>query len=298
MVTNVSATKICSACGGVGMCVVSAPRPDYVERCPSCGSAFFHSGMENVSSENDVYNVDANYQRYLETSNESSLTQRYGETLTHLRSMLPTVDDPKLFDIGAGGGDFLAIARSRGFRIAGNEVSKPAIDECRSRHGIELDAELDLLNLARGQGAYDVVTMWCVLAHVDDPDELLRGARALLRPGGILFLSTPRYCAIDAFGLALRRLTAGRYRRVFDRRINHFHRRQYSHRGIRAYLKAEKFAPISIRPAIGYGLYMAEYLRSIGFPDFVARPVGWALDIFVRAGLLPRNILNVYARAL
>ncbi len=294
---NVIATDCCPACGSVGMSVLSSPRPQFVERCPSCGSAFYHSGAAGAVSHNDAYNVDANYQRYLETSNESSMRRRYEETLRRLRSRLRDVEQPHLFDIGAGGGDFLALARSRGFRIAGNEVSRPAIDECRTRHGIDLVLSDDLLALASEAPKYDAATMWCVIAHVDDPDELLSGARALLRPGGILFLSTPRYCIIDRVALLLRRATGDRYRRLFDRRINHFHRRQYTRRGMEELLRRHDFAPESVRPTVGYGLHMAEYLRSLGLPEVVARPIGATLDLAVRAGFLPRNILSVYARA-
>ena len=79
------------------------------------------------------------------------------------------------------------MAKDRGFRVAGNEVSPPAIDECRARHDIELVLGDDLRALAKDRRDFDAVTMWCVIAHVDEPDGLLRGARALLRPGGVYF---------------------------------------------------------------------------------------------------------------
>jgi hypothetical protein len=57
------------------------------------------------------------------------------------------------------------------------------------------------------------------------------------------------------------------------------------------------FLPIAVEPAIGYGLHMEAYLQSIGFPGAIAKPFGGALEASAKAGLLPRNILNVYARA-
>jgi 2-polyprenyl-3-methyl-5-hydroxy-6-metoxy-1,4-benzoquinol methylase len=279
------------------MRLLSPPRPQYVDQCVSCRSAFFHFGSAKLESHNDQYTAEVGYQRYLEAANEMSCAQRYGETITQLRAILSDVEHPSVFDIGAGGGDFLAMARDRGFQISGNEVSPPAIEACHDRHGIQLTLGDDLFALAQDSPGYDAVTMWCVLAHVDEPEELLRGARALLRPGGVLFFSTPRYCAIDRSALVLRRLTRDRYRRVFDRRINHLHRRQYSRRGMETLLRRERFAPISVDPAIGYGLHMEQYLRSIGFPGAIAAPVGTALERSATAGLVPRNILNVYARA-
>ncbi|QRZ08327.1 class I SAM-dependent methyltransferase [Mycolicibacterium austroafricanum] len=279
------------------MRLISAPRPQFVEQCSSCGSAFYYFGGAKAVSHNDQYNVDVNYQRYLECANEPSLNMRHNETLSRLRELLPGIRRPRLFDVGAGGGDFLSRARDNGFEVAGNEVSQPAINECRNRHGIDLVFGDDLRELANEDTGYDVVTMWCVIAHVDEPEELLRGARALLRPGGILFFSTPRYCSIDRAALLLRKLTADRYRRVFDRRINHFHRRQYSRKGMEALLIREGFSPISIEPTIGYGLRMREYLTSLGVADPVSKPAGKALEAAANRGLLPRNILTVYAHA-
>lgn len=296
MIDTVSMTHACPACGEPRLHVVSKPRPDYVERCRRCKSAFYHAGGRDVKGHNEAYNVDANYQRYLETSNGPAMDRRFVQTLDRLRGLLPAGEPPLLFDIGAGGGDFLALARRHGFRIAGNEVSRPAVDECRARHGIDLVLGDDLSTMVR-DGGYDAVTMWCVLAHVDDPDELLRGARSLLRPGGVLFLSTPRYCVIDRAATTLRTVTADRARRVFDRRINHFHRRQYSRHGMAELLQRHGFAPISVKPTVGYGLHMAEYLRSLGVPETVSTPAGTVLDTAADAGLVPRNILSVYAEA-
>jgi 2-polyprenyl-3-methyl-5-hydroxy-6-metoxy-1,4-benzoquinol methylase len=39
--------------------------------------------------------------------------------------------------------------------------------------------------------SFDVVTMWCVVAHVPDPRALLSDAVRALRPGGVLLLTTP-----------------------------------------------------------------------------------------------------------
>lgn len=278
------------------MRMLSSPRPEYVERCAECGSAFFQFGSGESLSHNDQYQDDSAYQRYLESSNTETATVRQRQTIERLKTMLADVEGASLFDVGAGGGDFLALAQGEGFRVTGNEVSRPAIEACRERHGIELAFGDDLAALATHPVGYDAVTMWCVIAHVDDPQKLLSGVRQLLRPGGILFFSTPRYCVIDRFAFILMRLFGERYRRMFDRRINRGHRRQYSARGVEMLLRSEGFTPLSVTPAIGYGLHMERYLSHIGFPEAVARPAGKALDFLANAGLAPKNILNVYAK--
>lgn len=279
------------------MRLLSNPRPEYVIQCSRCGSTFFEFGAGDAVSHNTQYSGEVGYQRYLEAANETSLSVRHDATLDRLSTLLGGVERPKIFDVGAGGGDFLGKARARGFGIAGNEVSQPAIEVCRQRHGIELAFGDDLERIASDVHGYDAVTMWCVIAHVDDPRRLLRGARALLRSGGILFLSTPRYCVIDRLALLLRRLSGDRYRRMFDRRINNAHRRQYSRKGMESLLEQEGLIPIEVAPAVGYGLHMISYLHSIGIPDLIARPASKILELFAKGGMAPKNILVVYAKA-
>ena len=279
------------------MRLLSGPRPEYVVQCSQCKSTFFEFGVGEALSHNNLYSSEVEYQGYLDVTNESSLYARHGETLDRLTAMLDNVANPRLFDVGAGAGDFLLRARARGFSTAGNEVSQPAIDACRQRHGIELTLGDNLQGIASDTGHYNAVTMWCVIAHVDDARQLLQGTKALLEPGGILFFSTPRYCVIDRVSLVLRRLSRDRYRRMFDRRINDAHRRQYSRSGMESLLRREGFIPLEVNPAIGYGLHMVAYLRSIGIPDVIARPLGKMLEFSARAGLAPKNILNVYAKS-
>ncbi len=278
------------------MRLLSDPRPDYVEQCLDCRSTFLKFGTGNSVSHNDLYQMTAEYHEFLDATNLSSESRRFENTLDRLEGMLSDVQSPSLFDVGAGAGNFLNIARMRGFRVAGNEISRPAADVCRERHGIELSLGDDLEALGHS-AEFDAVTMWCVIAHADDPALLLSGARSLLRPGGILYLTTPRYCFIDRVALLLRRLSADRYRSMFDRRINAAHRRQYSRRGMEALLRREGFNQIEVTPKVYYGLHTAAHLQAIGLPNRIARDLGSFLDLCAKAGLLPRNALEVFARA-
>jgi 2-polyprenyl-3-methyl-5-hydroxy-6-metoxy-1,4-benzoquinol methylase len=44
---------------------------------------------------------------------------------------------------------------------------------------------------------FHVITMWDVLEHVADPVSLVKRARSLLLPGGVLFLRTPNLDALE-----------------------------------------------------------------------------------------------------
>jgi SAM-dependent methyltransferase len=95
----------------------------------------------------------------------------------------------RLLDVGCAAGFFIDEARERGWDIAGIEISS----DMRARANTFApgrtfsgwrDARPVLSRL-------DLVTMWEYIEHCRAPLDELREAAALLRPGGLLALSTP-----------------------------------------------------------------------------------------------------------
>lgn len=108
----------------------------------------------------------------------------------------------KLLDVGAATGFFLDLARTRGWQTHGVEPSRYA-SEVASRKGLTVHRgvveELDLPD-----ESFDVITMWDVIEHVNDPDASLAAACRLLRPEGSLALNTPDAGSLLARLLGLR----------------------------------------------------------------------------------------------
>ncbi|OHA08644.1 MAG: hypothetical protein A3A44_02555 [Candidatus Sungbacteria bacterium RIFCSPLOWO2_01_FULL_60_25] len=94
-----------------------------------------------------------------------------------------------LLDVGAATGFFLKIARERGWRVAGLEVSSYAVSEAR-RSG--LGVVEGTLESSPWQGpTFDAITLFDVIEHVPDPRRTLARAFAILRPGGAVAINTP-----------------------------------------------------------------------------------------------------------
>lgn len=199
----------------------------------------------------------------------------------------------RLFDVGAGVGDFLVQAREHGFAISGNEISPRAIDYTRDRHGIELSP---LMLGEQPAGGVDAVTLWCIIAHVNEPEVMLRDVLAMLRPGGVLFLRTPRWCLIDTVGTAVDRLSRGRLPGLADRRVSLGHMHLFTAANLTRLLERVGYTDIRARPATHFPLSTDCYLQTSGLPGRLLGRFSRGLDALIQRDLFLRNTLLVYAR--
>jgi 2-polyprenyl-3-methyl-5-hydroxy-6-metoxy-1,4-benzoquinol methylase len=100
------------------------------------------------------------------------------------------VDGRHLLDIGGGIGFFAELALRRGWDAYSLDVSSTATALAGKRIGP--GRALGSLTQDRN-GSFDAVTLWCVIAHTKDPHELMALARRALRPGGLVWITTPNF---------------------------------------------------------------------------------------------------------
>jgi 2-polyprenyl-3-methyl-5-hydroxy-6-metoxy-1,4-benzoquinol methylase len=92
-----------------------------------------------------------------------------------------------LLDFGCADGYFLQLARDRGWKVSGVELSAEMAARASARLSIPIPQSLDALEAQR----FDAVTLWEVIEHVPRPIQTLHELRQWLRPGGTLMFSTP-----------------------------------------------------------------------------------------------------------
>jgi 2-polyprenyl-3-methyl-5-hydroxy-6-metoxy-1,4-benzoquinol methylase len=96
-----------------------------------------------------------------------------------------------LLDVGCGAGRFLDVMRWTGrWQVAGVEVHQEAVGQCRQELGLVIH-QGDLSTLDLPSETWDVVTMWEVLEHLPNPIAALEAVARILKPEGVLLLSTP-----------------------------------------------------------------------------------------------------------
>ena len=114
-------------------------------------------------------------------------------------------------DIGTGVGQFVQMLVDEGSLCEGIEPSGLRREFARKRFGLDLSSEtLEEPFWQDRQSSFDLITLWDVLEHVNDPVATLKAAFALLKPGGFLFIETDnRDCSSYRLSRLVYRLTRG-----------------------------------------------------------------------------------------
>ena len=95
-----------------------------------------------------------------------------------------------LLDVGAGGGEFLFVARAAGMQVRGIEPNEGYA--AHAREALELPVKTGFYQDADVEpGSLDVVTAFHVVEHLEDPLGMIRRSHEWLRADGVLLVEVP-----------------------------------------------------------------------------------------------------------
>jgi SAM-dependent methyltransferase len=162
-----------------------------IYECASCGFGFSLTGLREEE-------LTAYYARQPEDlaylAEAEGRRKTFFRTLSRIERLLGKRG--RIFDFGAGPGVFLDEARKAGWEVSGAEAASWARAYAKKEYGITLVSPIEFADeIASGSKsrAYDVVTLFDVIEHVHDPATLVNNAASLLKPGGVLLITTPRF---------------------------------------------------------------------------------------------------------
>ncbi|OAH99118.1 methyltransferase type 11 [Methylomonas methanica] len=101
------------------------------------------------------------------------------------------LDKPKtMLDVGTGGGEFAYLIKTLGHDLHGIEPNKGYGQYSAAQYDLNLqfgfiqDAQFE-------ESSFDLITIWHVLEHTEDPFFVLGKLRSLLKPDGVLVVEVP-----------------------------------------------------------------------------------------------------------
>jgi 2-polyprenyl-3-methyl-5-hydroxy-6-metoxy-1,4-benzoquinol methylase len=158
-----------------------------VVRCEQCGLIYVSPRL-TAESLAKHYNSgqSSRIQYYLDV--ECADRRTFAGVLDQAARLAPPPG--RLLDIGPNIGTCLVLARERGWEAQGIEINAEAAEYCRRERGLDVRSGiLDEKTYARN--TFDVVLMGDVIEHLPDPRATMRLVQGILKPGGVVLISTP-----------------------------------------------------------------------------------------------------------
>jgi 2-polyprenyl-3-methyl-5-hydroxy-6-metoxy-1,4-benzoquinol methylase len=238
----VSGKPSCNLCGGKGFTVIEEDTPFRVLQCESCSLIFVYPIPDKAELE-EHYDT-AYYGEWLDEQKEPRI-KMWKRRLKRLERFRP---GGMLLDVGCAEGTFLNLARQRGWRTRGTEISRYAASYAENISGAEVFCgELPAAGYPRH--SFDVITMWHVLEHVRDPSGYLREIHHILKPDGLLVIAVPN-CK-NVLMQAAYRIVRKRKMKLFSKDDREVHLYHFSPKTIQTYLARTGFECIRLAPDFG-----------------------------------------------
>ena len=163
-----------------------------VRQCDVCRHMFTHPLPSKALLES-IYDSDAHLsfqstKEHLEARREED-NSRWDLILRHIRA-------GTVVDLGCGTGTFLALAPNHGLKGFGIEPYPKLAEFARNEMEVEVYASLE--ELEDIVNSVDVIALWDVLEHLENPREILKQVKDRLRPGGLLVIGVPNAASLGA----------------------------------------------------------------------------------------------------
>jgi len=185
----------CNLCGGNNFEPFIKRKEAPLSKCQNCGLIF----VNPQPSEKDLNKI---YQKeYFKGNKQQKKSISYGDYLNQKSAHIKYFNQKiaqikkikkkgKILDIGCALGFFLEVAKKAGYKVCGTDISKFAVDYVKKNLKLDVrSGQLEKLKLK--SNSFDIVTLFSMFEHIKDPKKLLEETRRILKPKGILLLTTP-----------------------------------------------------------------------------------------------------------
>lgn len=187
-------TATCPICGPSAEAVIRYDfNPYRVVACSSCGLNYLsprltQEAILKLYKDETYYNSNISgrgYDEYLEISDN------WVKTFTlRLKQIAPYKSFGKTLDIGCGPGYFLTAAQKMGFDVYGLDPSDYIVEMAQKTWGNRV--RLGLIESADyPTESFDLIVAFDTFEHIYDPKKFLSAIHRILKPDGVLAITTP-----------------------------------------------------------------------------------------------------------
>ncbi len=209
-------SEACDLCGGTSFTRYAARmyrlrERDYdLMRCRDCSLVQVRP-LPDAAAIASLYGEDYFEKDYDSCLSEASYFESFPRLMARYAALLDAIErhQPRgtLFEVGSAGGCFLRLARERGWRTRGIEITEIGCRHAREEFGLDVEQRTFPDPTFRAD-PHDVVYMGHVLEHVPSPAAGIEAAGALLGPGGLLVIEVPTYVDSAYFRILQRAVPA------------------------------------------------------------------------------------------
>ena len=168
---------------------VIVPSPSFSKRfhlCKNCGLIFKSEVIISALADNIV----AHYHD-IDPHEAVGFSKKFffEYVLNYLGSKI-RIEARKILDVGCGYGYFLKMAVKRGWEPTGVELVEDAVKSLQKEIGCNNIFQGKLKTACLSENSFDAITLWDVIAIVDNPYDELQECYRLLKKGGIIGIRT------------------------------------------------------------------------------------------------------------
>jgi SAM-dependent methyltransferase len=180
---------LCGLCGSTAWRPAGAVCQRRFAVCLECGVRRLYDRV----AENNLGLLYTDYYPVVDPSPKELEVQLRNPTFRHRRARLAvSIGDRehRILELGCGDGNFLAVMRRAGWRVAGSEFGADTAALVQRRHGIPVFVG-SIADRTPPDSPFPVVAAYHVLEHAYHPATWLRRVRQLIEPGGLLHIQVP-----------------------------------------------------------------------------------------------------------
>lgn len=154
-----------------------------IYKCSECGFGF----TENTNIQKAEYHRDDTY-----IEEEDLFKNIFKKREKIINSLM---NPGKVLEVGCSTGLLLSLLKKSGWKVSGVELSKKAA-EVANKKGI--DVIIGTFEQFKTTEKYNLLIFNHVLEHLENPSEVLKKSRSLLKDEGYLFISLPNFDSFTA----------------------------------------------------------------------------------------------------